>query len=164
MKTEKSSNICLIDTNVFLCLAFEDPGHVHCGKLLDRAYREEYKPLLSTIQITELYTPFLRAEDKQGLERMKNEIVRLRPRIRNVDQEIAETAAELRSTIRTPEGRWIALADSVILATATAEKAETLYTIDTDFANVNQMKVAAPEMELREWVKKYGTEKQKKTI
>ena len=52
MKTEKSSNVCLIDTNIFLCLAFEDHGHIHCSKLLDRAYREEYKPLLSTIQIT----------------------------------------------------------------------------------------------------------------
>ena len=164
MRTRKNSKLHLIDTNIFLCLAFEDPGHVHCGKLLDRAFKGEYKPLLSSIQITEIYTPFLRAEDTQGLEMMKREIAKLQPKIRNVDQEIAELAAELRSTVRTPEGRWIALADSIILATATTEEAETLYTIDADFANVKEIIVEAPEMELRDWIEQYGTERQKEVI
>jgi len=162
MRTRKDSSLRLVDTNIFLCLAFEDPGHLHCGEFLDRTLTEECKLLLSSIQITELYTPFLRAQDNQGLERMKSEIRKLQPKIRNVDQEIAEMAAELRSTVRTPEGRWLALADSIILATAIMEEVDVLYTIDTDFAKVNQIKVEAPQMELKEWIKRYGTEEQRR--
>jgi len=160
----ENTSVCLIDTNIFLCLAFEDPGHIHCGQLLDRAFREEYKPLISSIQIAELYTPFLRAGDNQGLDRMREEIGKLELRMRNVDRQIAETAAELHSTIRTPEGRWLALVDSIILATAMTEEAKILYTIDTDFAKVDQMKVEAPGMELKEWINRYGTEKQREII
>lgn len=160
----ENTSVCLIDTNIFLCLAFEDPGHIHCGQLLDRAFREEYKPLISSIQIAELYTPFLRAGDNQGLDRMREEIGKLELRMRNVDRQIAETAAELHSTIRTPEGRWLALVDSIILATAMTEEAKILYTIDTDFAKVDQMKVEAPGMDLKEWINRYGTEKQREII
>lgn len=95
---------------------------------------------------------------------MKSEIRKLQPKIRNVDWEIAETAAKLRSTIRTPEGRWLALADSIILATAIVEEAEGLYTIDTDFAKVDQIRVRAPQMELKEWIERYGTEEQRKIM
>lgn len=164
MKTRKSSNVCLVDTNIFLCLAFEDPGYAHCGDLLDKAFREEYTLLLSSIQITELYTPFLRSEDKQGLESMRKEIEKLQPIISDVDQTVAERAAQHRSTVQTPEGRWLSLADSIILATATVEEAGTLYTIDTDFARVKQIRVEAPGMNLRDWIEKYGTEKQREII
>jgi len=164
MRTRKNSSLRLVDTNIFLCLAFEDLGYIHCGELLDRTFTEERRLLLSSIQITELYTPFLRAQDSQGLEGMKSEIRKLQPKIRNVDWEIAETAAKLRSTIRTPEGRWLALADSIILATAIVEEAEGLYTIDTDFAKVDQIRVRAPQMELKEWIERYGTEEQRKIM
>jgi len=151
--------LCLIDTGIFLCLAFEDPGYQHCGKLLDKAFKGDITPLLSSIQLTELYTPFLRATDLKGLQKMKQEVIKLEPRIRNVDKEIAEKAAEYRSTIKTSHGKWLALADSIILATSTMEGAEILYTIDTNFANVEDIKVKAPEMEFEDWTKKYGSKK-----
>jgi len=151
--------LCLIDTGIFLCLAFEDPGHQHCGRLLDKAFKGDITPLLSSIQLTELYTPFLRAEDTTGLQKMKHEIAKLQPKVRSVDEEIAEKAAEYRSTIRTPNGRWLALADSIILATSILEGSETLYTIDLNFANVKEIKVEAPEMELKDWIKQYRSER-----
>jgi len=151
--------LCLIDTGIFLCLAFEDPGYQHCGKLLDKAFKGEITPLLSSIQLTELYTPFLGAKDSTGLQKMKQEITKLGLRIRSVDTEIAGKAAEYRSTIQTPEGKWLALADSIILATSILEGAEIFYTIDTDFANVREIKVKAPEMELKDWVKQYESKK-----
>jgi len=151
--------LCLIDTGIFLCLAFEDPGYQQCGKLLDKAFKGDITPLLSSIQLTELYTPFLRANDHAGLQKMKQEVIKLEPRIRNVDKEIAEKAAEYRSTIQTPHGKWLALADSIILATSTLEAAEMLYTIDTNFVNVKEVKVKAPEMELKDWIKQYGSKK-----
>jgi predicted nucleic acid-binding protein len=61
--------LCLIDTGIFLCLAFEDPGYQQCGKLLDKAFKGEITPLLSSIQLTELYAPFLRANDLAGLKK-----------------------------------------------------------------------------------------------
>jgi predicted nucleic acid-binding protein len=149
--------LCLIDTGIFLCLAFEDPGYQQCGKLLDKAFKGEITPLLSSIQLTELYTPFLRANDLAGLKKMKQEVIKLEPKIRNVDKEIAEKAAEYRSAIRTLDGKWLALADSIILATSILEEAEILYTIDTNFANVKDVKVKAPEMELKDWIKQYGS-------
>ena len=102
--------LCLIDTGIFLYLAFEDPGYQQCGKLLDKAFKGEITPLLSSIQLTELYTPFLRANDLAGLKKMKQEVIKLEPKIRNVDKEIAEKAAEYRSAIRTLDGKWLALA------------------------------------------------------
>jgi predicted nucleic acid-binding protein len=87
---------------------------------------------------------------------MRQEVFKLEPRIRNVDEEIAGKAAEYRSTIRTPDGKWLALADSIILATSILEGAEVLYTINTNFANVKEVKVKAPEMELKDWIKQYG--------
>jgi predicted nucleic acid-binding protein len=149
-------SLCLIDTGIFLCLAFEDLGYQQCGKLLDKAFKGDINLLLSSIQLTELYTPFLRANDIIGLKKMKQEIIKLRPKIRNLDKEIAEKAAEYRSTIKTPQGNWLALADSIILATSVIEGAEILYTIDADFTNVKEITVKAPEMELKEWIKQYG--------
>jgi len=87
---------------------------------------------------------------------MKKEITKLEPKIRNVDQQIAEKTAQYRSTIQTSNGSWLALADSIILATAVLEKAQTLYTIDTDFVNVKQIKTKAPGMEIADWIKQYG--------
>jgi len=75
---------------------------------------------------------------------MRQEIVKLEPRIRNVDREIAEKAAEYSQ-------RWLALANSIILATSIIEKAETLYTIDIDFTKVEQIKVKAPQMDIKDW-------------
>ena len=80
-----------------------------------------------------------------------------------MDREIAEKAAEYRSTVRTPDGKWLALADSIVLATSIAEKADILYTLHTDFAKVKHVKVKAPEMKMSEWVKRYGTPRQKNT-
>jgi predicted nucleic acid-binding protein len=151
--------LCLIDTGIFLCLAFEDPGYQYCGELLDKAFKGDITPLLSSIQLTELYTPFLRAKDHAGLQKMKQEITKLEPKIRNVDKEIAEKAAEYRSTIQTPNGKWLALADSIILATSVQEEAEVLYTIDTNFVKVKEIKVKAPEMELEDWTKQYASKK-----
>jgi len=149
--------LCLIDTGIFLCLAFEDPGCQHCGRLLDKAFKGEITPLLSSIQLTELYTPFLRAKDSTGLQRMKQEVTKLEPRIRNVNNEIAEKAAEYRSTIQTPNGNWLALADSIILATSILEGAEIFYTTDKNFLNVKEIKVKAPEMELTDWIEQHGS-------
>jgi len=156
--------LSLIDTSIFLCLAFEDPGYQHCGGLLDEAFRGDFTPLISALQLTELYTPFLRVGDHQGLRKMKQEIAKLEPMVRNVNEEIAEKAAEYRFTVRTPDGKWLALADAIILSTAIAERAETLYTIDTDFAKVQQIKVMAPKMEMKSWIKQYGTPRQQEIL
>jgi len=43
------------------------PCHQHCGKLLDEAFRGDFTPLLSSIQLTELYTPFLRAKESRRI-------------------------------------------------------------------------------------------------
>lgn len=156
--------LCLVDTGIFLCLAFEDPGYQQCGKLLDQVYKGDFGMLMSSLQLTELFTPFLRAGDPQGLRAIKQEIAKLEPKIRNVDREIAQKAAEFRSTIRTPDGNWLALADSIILSTAVVEEAETLYTIDPDFLNVQQVQVTAPQMEIQDWIKLHGTMKQRETL
>lgn len=120
--------------------------------------------LMSSLQTTELFTPFLRAGDSKGLRAIKQEVVKLEPKIRNVDREIAQKAAEFRSMIRTPDGSWLALADSIILSTAVVEEAETLYTIDPDFLNAQQVQVMAPQMQIQDWIKLHGTMKQRKTL
>lgn len=120
--------------------------------------------LMSCIELTELFTPFLRAGDQEGLRAIKQEIAKLEPKIRNVDGEIAQKAAEFRSTVRTPDGNWLVLADFIILSTAVVEQAETLYTIDPDFLNAQQVQVTAPQMKLQDWIKMYGTMKQKKAL
>lgn len=74
-----------------------------------------------------------------------------------MDKEIAEKAAEYRSVIRTPDAEWLALADSIVLATSILEGADVLYTIDTDFADVKEIKVTAPEIELQDWIDQYGS-------
>lgn len=155
---------CLIDTGIFLCLAFVDPGHRECGELLDRAYGGEFEIIMSSLQLTELFTPFLRAGDRQGSLALEQEIKKLEPRIRNVDREIAQRAAEFRSSIRTPDGGWLALADSIILSTALAEHVETLYTIDSDFLNAQEVQVMAPQMKIEDWIKHYGTKDQRKAL
>jgi len=49
----------------------------------DEAFRGDFTLLLSSIQLTDLYTPFLRAKDFKGLQRLKQEILKLKPRVRN---------------------------------------------------------------------------------
>lgn len=156
--------LCLIDTAIFLCLAFEDPGYQECGKLLDQVYEGDFTMLMSSLQLTELFTPFHRAGDSQGLRVIEQEIAKLEPKIRDVDREVAQKAAEFRSTIRTPDGNWLALADSIILSTAVVEKAETLYTIDPDFLNAQEVQVMAPQTKIQDWIRLYGTTKQRKTL
>ncbi len=156
--------LCLIDTGVFLCLAFEDPGYRECGQLLDLAYQGQFNVLMSSIQLTELLAPFLRAEDPQTTRVIEQEIAKLKPKMRSVDRGIARRAAELRSSIRTPEGGWLSLADSLILSTALIEQAQTIYTIDTDFLLAQDIQVMAPQMEMQAWVKQYGTTKQRKAL
>jgi len=50
---------------------------------LDKAFRGDFTLLLSSIQLTGLYTPFLRAKDFKGLQRLKQEILKLTPKVRN---------------------------------------------------------------------------------
>jgi len=59
--------------------------------------------------------------------------------------------------VKTPErkGKWISLADSILLATAEVEGAEVFYTLDPDFLSVERIKVSAPGMPLEEWLGKF---------
>jgi len=154
----------LIDTNVFLCLAFEDPGWEYCGKLLDDVYFGKIKCVISSIQLSELYTPFMRAGDEEGLKKLKEELKRLRIKIRVVDKDVAFLSSKYRSKIKTPENRWLPLADSIILATAKLENVDVLITLDTDFYNVKEVEVSAPFMSLKEWIRKFGTKQQKRLL
>lgn len=156
--------LALIDTNIFLCLAFEDPGWEYCGRLLDDVYFGKIKCVISSIQLSELYTPFLRVGDREGLERLERELSKLKIKIRAVNDEVAILSSKFRSTVKTPEGRWLSLADSIILATARLEGVDVLYTIDIDFYNVKEVKVSAPGMSLKEWVKKFGTDWQRELL
>jgi predicted nucleic acid-binding protein len=143
----------LIDSSVFLCLAFQDPGWERCGQLLDEVFEGKLKCVVSAIQLSELYTPFMRAGDRKGLGAMKRELAKLRIKVRAVDRRVAELSSEYRSRTRTPAGKWISLADSIILATAKLERVETLYTLDPDFLLVKDIRVSAPGMPLEEWVR-----------
>jgi predicted nucleic acid-binding protein len=151
------TQLALIDTNVFLTFILEDPGWEYCGRLLDEAYAGKIRCLISTIQLSELYTPFKRTGDLEGLEKVRKELEKLRVKIRPVDRRIAEFSSDYRSQVRTPEGRWISLADSILLATAEVEGAEVFYTLDPDFLSVERIKVSAPYMSLEEWVRKFQT-------
>jgi len=154
----------LIDTNIFLCLAFQDHGWRYCGKLLDDVYFGRIKCIISSIQLSELYTPFKRAGDERGLNLLKKELSKLKIKVRVVDKSIAILSSEYRSTIRTLENEWLSLADSIILATAKLEHVDILYTIDIDFYNVKEIKVSAPGMSLKDWITKFGTSHQKKLL
>jgi predicted nucleic acid-binding protein len=151
----------LIDTNIFLTLAASQPGWKQCGELMDRVYRKEIQGLMSTIQISELYTPFKRAGDEEGLKQMMMELTKLKPRIIPVTKAISEISAVYRASIKTLDGRWLPLADSLLLATALHEDAAIIYTLDLDFYNVKSIRVEAPEMPLEEWVIRFGTDRQK---
>lgn len=147
----------VIDSNVFLRLVFEEPGWEECGRLLDAVYAGTQQAVISAIQFSELYTPFERANDGATRRKLANEITKSRIKVRSVDRKVAELSARLRVTEKTPRGSWLALADSIILATALIEKAETLYTLDVDFSNVTaHIKIAAPGMSIQEWDRLYG--------
>lgn len=147
----------VIDTNVFLRVAFEEPGWEYCGKLLDDVYSGQHDALMSSIQLSELFTPFERARDKEAREEMSIQLEKLRIRIKDVTREIAGLSAHIRATKRTPKGRWLALGDSIILATSQIEKVETLFTLDTDFSEVGgPVNVSAPGMSIEEWDKEFG--------
>ncbi len=154
----------VIDTNIFLTVAFEDPGWEHCATLLDSVFTGEIKGYISSIQLSELYTPFKRVNDTQGLESLKSEIQKLEVYIQPVTEAIAKRSADYRSSIHTPEGGWLPLADAIILATGVETNAERLYTIDLDFYEVETLTIAAPKMHLKEWIKKYGTDHQKEIL
>ena len=154
----------LANTEEFLAYAFEDPGWQHCGKLLDDVYFGKIKCVISSIQLSELYTPFMRVGDEEGLKKLKEELKRLKIKIRAVDKDVAVLSSKYRSTIRTPGNRWLPLARTIILATAKLENVNVLYTLDTDFYNVKEVKVSAPFMSLKEWVRKFGTNRQKKLL
>jgi len=156
--------LALIDTNIFLCLAFQDPGWEYCGKLLDDVYFGKIKCVISAIQLSELYTPFMRVGDEEGLKKLERELMKLRIKIRRVDENVAFLSSKYRSTIKTPENNWLPLADSIILATAKLERVDVLYTIDIDFYNVKDVKISAPGMSLKEWIRKFGTSRQKKLL
>ncbi len=153
-----------IDTGIFFCLAFKEPGFKYCKKILDDLYFKKVKGVISSIQLSELYTPFRRAGDIEGLEKMKMELSKLGLKIRGVDKDIAELSSVYRAEVKTPEGKWLPLADSIILATAKSEEVDILYTIDIDFYNVKDVEVKGPGMNLIEWVKRYGSNRQKKIL
>jgi len=156
-------SLIAIDSNVFLRLVFEETGWEHCGKLLDSVYAGEHDAVISAIQISELYTPFERAKDDEVKQKIAEEIEKSRIRIRVVDEEIGKISARIRSTQRTPLGDWLALADSIILATALKEEVETFYTLDSDFLRVKEkIKIAAPDMPIEEWARIYGYQKKRK--
>jgi predicted nucleic acid-binding protein len=147
----------VIDTNVFLRLVFEEPGWEECGKILDAAYTGELQGIVSAIQFSELYTPLERANDKEARKKLASEITKSRMKIRSVDRQVAEMSSRIRASEKTPGGRWLALADSIILATSLIEKAEILYTLDSDFSAVTaHVKITAPGMSIKEWNKLYG--------
>jgi predicted nucleic acid-binding protein len=146
-----------IDSNVFLRLAFEEAGWEHCGKLLDSIYSGEQDAVISAIQISELYTPFERANDNEAKEKLGAETEKSRIKIRVVDEEIARLSANIRASQKTPRGSWLALADSIILATALKEEVDTFYMLDVDFSKVKSpVKISAPYMSVEEWHRKYG--------
>jgi predicted nucleic acid-binding protein len=152
----------VIDTNVFLNIAFEEPGWEYCGRLLDSVFAGEQNAIISTIQLSELFTPFERTSDEEAKDKMSNEIKKSRIRIVAVDEEVASLSAHYRATEKTPSGGWLALADSIILATASREKAATLYSLDMDFSKVKgQVKVSAPGMTLEEWNEKFSVQRPK---
>jgi len=146
---------------VFLRLAFEEAGWEHCGKLLDSVYSREQNAVISAIQISELYTPFARASDNEGKEKLAAEIEKLRIKVRVVDEEIARMSSSIRAAQKTPRGGSLALADSIILATALKEGVDVFYTLDDDFSKVREhVKIMAPgAMSVEEWQKAYGYEK-----
>jgi predicted nucleic acid-binding protein len=151
-----------IDSNIFLNIAFEEPGWEHCGRLLDSVFFGEQNAIISVIQLSELYTPFERASDGQAKEKLSKEIKRSRIRIVSVDEEIASLSAHIRASEKTPSGDWLALADSIILATGLREKAVTLYSLDLDFSKVKrQIKITAPGMTLEQWDERFGQHKPK---
>ncbi len=147
----------VIDSNVFLRLVFEEPGWEECGRLLDAVYSGEREAIISAIQFSELYTPFERANDKEAREKLANEIAKSKIRVRSVDRQVAELSAHIRATEKTPRGSRLAFADSIILATALIEQADTLYTLDVDFSRVTgRVKITAPGMSIQEWDRMYG--------
>ncbi len=154
----------LVDTNIFLNIAFMDPGYEECSKLIDSIYYGDLKGIISSIQLMELYTPFIRASDKEGLTKMKAEIRKMRLRILDVTPRISELASTYRSTIKTPEGKWLPAIDSLIAATAKTAEVQIMYTLDLDFLNFNEVKVMAPGMSLIRWIQKYGTKRQKQIL
>jgi predicted nucleic acid-binding protein len=152
-----------IDTNIFLSIAFEEPGWEYCGRLLNSVFIGEQNAMISAIQLSELYTPFERTGDESAKEKMANEIKKSRIKIVAVDEEIASLSARIRATEKTPAGDWLALADSIILGTALREKATILYSLDLDFSIVKgQVKITAPGMSLEEWNEKFGVQRKLK--
>lgn len=154
----------VIDTSIFLRIMAEEPGWELCTHLLEQIYTRRIHGFISAVQLTELYTPFKRAGDEEALTRLRAELAKLRLKVVPVDRRIAEQAAELRARIRTPEGRWLPLADALILATALQIEAETLYTLDLDFYLVREVKVLAPDLPLDTWVQRYGTPSQRELV
>lgn len=147
----------VIDSNIFLRVAFEEAGWEHCGRLLDSIFSGEKEAFISSIQLSELYTPFERANDKSAKEKLASEIRKMGIRIRDVDEEIAVLSAQIRATEKTSEGKWLALADSVILATSLILNVETFYTLDMDFSLVKRdISITAPGMSLHDWAKTFG--------
>lgn len=146
----------LIDTNIFLRLAFEEPGWEQCGDLLDTIHSGKEDGVISALQLSELYTPFERTKDYNAKVAMKTEIEKLKLKVRSVDAEIAELSSEIRAIEKTPQGNWFPLADSIILATAIVENVETLFTIDTDFSKTKRVRISAPGMSIETWIKRYG--------
>lgn len=143
---------------------FEDPGWEKCGKLLDEVQSGKQRAIISAIQLSELYTPFERTHEAEAGEKLSLELEKLGIRVFNVDDEIGKLSAKIRSTERSPDGRWLALADSVILATAIKGGVDTLYTTDPHFALIRRnLRISAPFMPLDQWVKLYSAKGRRKS-
>lgn len=72
-RTRRSFDAYSYSYERFSLSRFQDPGWEHCGRLLDEIYFGRVKCVISAIQLSELYTPFKRAGDIKGLERLKRE-------------------------------------------------------------------------------------------
>ena len=144
----------VVDTNVFLRLAFEEPGWEECGRLLDSVYSGQEQGIISAIQISELFTPFEQTNDRDARDKLASTIKKSKLKIRIVDEELAKLSAKIRATEKTPSGTSLALADSIVLATALLEEADALYTLDMDFSQVKngtmQTKITAPSMAIEQ--------------
>ena len=72
----------LIGTEIFLRLAFGEPGWDHCGALLGSMYFGVERGVMRSLPVSELFTPFEGSKDEEGRDRVAVELKKLRFRVR----------------------------------------------------------------------------------
>ncbi len=158
--------IYTFDSGVFLGIANGEKGYELAVKEVEEAIKPGNTITLSTITLNEVLTPFLRVnEERKGLKIVET-IKSLKPKVKFIDvnEEISLRAAEYRAKIKTIENRFLALADSIILATAVIAESDYLITTDPDFLLVDVVNIKGPGLTLKDWLKKYGSRKVKEKI